>query len=1351
MSRWLLFWLVFSFVPFSLALSQFDFDGDGVDQLVSFRRIGEQQLSWNGVDTHDFSLRALGDFGLVDDQVAPGYWIDKQNAAPGVVRRESINGILYFRILTPAGGDVNQIVMEPLPRGVRASVMTGVDFDGNGLSDVALVRRGHASKAYWYLIMNPFVKSEQKKIQFVLGKGEHLPINFTLAKKASLGTVLRYGQGKRVTTIEYCRLPCKRTREMRIPGPPFVGRPGVMISESGQRLFVLRDSTPEMGTDRYRILNRRGKQLDSFSSPKGTRLVYGRFGGGVIAEIFPESVQLLGATGQVQVHVALHVDMIQESNTVDYPPGDGSPGVVPTVIASTTPVPSSTTLPTSVPATLTPIIWEPTAIVVVTSTATLTSTPTATNTATPTNAPPVGMVVCSPGVVVGEALSNYTVTCSGGSDPEGGTLRYQFLNTSGSCPSSIDLTTGTISSTFVPVEGSCSYQVQVCDIQGACGANSTINQIHSYALAVVAAGGAAVVNQSGNDCSLSLPVTVTQSSNVSNLQFGGTMAGLSSLAVNASGMSGVVQPGVANVSGNFVAQGGTVAGVPIPSKSVNLNASLNLNATPFPAQVYTPSAAMFNNTQEGVQLSVSKNGADCLTCNGQRASISAGYFHSCVVGDDNKAWCWGNNDYGQLGTGNLTDSVYPVQVTGLSDVVQVSSGNTHSCAIVGALKEVWCWGRNNRGQLGNNSMIDSLVPVKVQGLSDVAFVGVNWDETSCALRVDKTMWWGYSSHGYLGSAMPWYTGITTPVQFPGLSDVVSFAMGYAHACILAQGGEAKCWGFNWNGQLGDGTTVATSTPVLVNVPVGQKIAGIVAPKDLNYRTLYLMDSGQLWQSGLPAFLRETVGGTVQMIQMGSTIGCYINLQDGRESCAGYSLGGELIGSARPGVTQGTGARGIAGPPGQTVTGLETGVVASSVGSTHVCSVLSSGEVRCFGNNHWGMLGNGQSDTRPLPATAFSSLSVERVAGTLYSTCVITTGGTVYCVGRNAWGELGNGTSSNSTTPLQVSGISSASRICGRSEYSQEGFCAIDGITVKCWGFRYLGDGSAGASSIPVTVSGLTDITPVDITCGGDNACVLASSGEVRCWGSGGLGSLGNGATSTSLMPVSVTGLGAPAIAIGSSRDTFCAGLQGGGVKCWGAGGAGTLGNGTTTDSSTPVSVSGITDTVVSIAHYGGGGDDPAICASLSGGGVRCWSSTYLPWLGNGTGSSSSIPVPVSGYDTVNVSEVAMGDDHACVLRADGQVACWGSGFFGATGLDTATDILTPQLVPGITNAIRLSAGVYNTCAVLADHTTKCWGFGTYGNLGDNYVAPLTASNPVRFADSSIFRARVQQCYKVSSN
>ena len=189
------------------------------------------------------------------------------------------------------------------------------------------------------------------------------------------------------------------------------------------------------------------------------------------------------------------------------------------------------------------------------------------------------------------------------------------------------------------------------------------------------------------------------------------------------------------------------------------------------------------------------------------------------------------------------------------------------------------------------------------------------------------------------------------------------------------------------------------------------------------------------------------------------------------------------------------------------------------------------------------------------------------------------------------------------------------------------------------------------------------------------------------------------------------------IALGGSLS--CALLTGGAIKCWGDNSAGQLGDGTTTSRTTPVEVSGI-KTATSIAL----GSEHS-CAILEGGNVMCWGNGENGELGNDNHDESYIPVEVSRI--TNATSISLGGSHSCALLTDATVVCWGYNGNGQLGDGTTDDIWTPVKVDGITTATSISLGGHS-CAVLTDSTVLCWGKNNFGQLGDRTI--IDRYNPV---------------------
>ncbi len=195
-------------------------------------------------------------------------------------------------------------------------------------------------------------------------------------------------------------------------------------------------------------------------------------------------------------------------------------------------------------------------------------------------------------------------------------------------------------------------------------------------------------------------------------------------------------------------------------------------------------------------------------------AVSAGVKHSLALKKDGDVWAWGSNKYGQLGDNSTTDRPTPVKVSDISDVIAVSAGAFHSLALKsdGA---VWAWGSNTKGQLGDGTTTGRQIPVEVSGLSDVAAVSAG-NEYNLALKSDGTaVWaWGANAKGQLGDGTT--TNQHTPAEIPGFSDVTAVSAGAEHSLALKKDGTIWAWGSNSDGRLGeDETTSDKSAPMMV--------------------------------------------------------------------------------------------------------------------------------------------------------------------------------------------------------------------------------------------------------------------------------------------------------------------------------------------------------------------------------------------------------------------------------------------------------------------------------------------------------------------------------------------------------
>jgi alpha-tubulin suppressor-like RCC1 family protein len=362
------------------------------------------------------------------------------------------------------------------------------------------------------------------------------------------------------------------------------------------------------------------------------------------------------------------------------------------------------------------------------------------------------------------------------------------------------------------------------------------------------------------------------------------------------------------------------------------------------------------------------------------------------------------------------------------------------------------------------------------------------------------------------------------------------------------------------------------------------------------------------------------------------------------------------------------------------TAMATTATAISAGGDHTCAVTSAGGAKCWGNGEFGDLGDGTetNKTTPVDVSGLSSGVTAISAGSVH-TCALTSAGGAKCWGNDEFGELGDGTATNKTTPVEVSGLSSGVAAITTGEVDT---CAVTSAGgAKCWGYNEygeLGDGTTGPETDePEEVSGLTSGVAA-ISAGEFHTCAVTSAGGATCWGGNEGGDLGDGTERNRTTPVDVSGLSSGVVAISAGGGQTCALTTAGGVECWGQNDSGQLGDGTTTDRTTPVDVTGLASGVVAIST-----GQNHTCALTSAGGVKCWGNGEHGQLGDGTETNKTTPVDVSGLSS-GVTAISAGYDYTCALTSAGGAKCWGQNGSGQLGDGTTTKKTTPVDVSGLT-------------------------------------------------------------------
>jgi len=705
-----------------------------------------------------------------------------------------------------------------------------------------------------------------------------------------------------------------------------------------------------------------------------------------------------------------------------------------------------------------------------------------------------------------------------------------------------------------------------------------------------------------------------------------------------------------------------------------------------------------------------------------RFSVATGAAHTCALTTAGGAKCWGNNASGQLGLGNTVEQDAPVAITGLIEhATALAAGNEHTCALANATGAVQCWGSNAHGQLGDGGMTKQrLVPSAIVALPSPAIQIAAGGEHTCALIAAGAVYcWGNNASGQLNGAVSGDIPSPIPVNVGG--PAVQIAAGAAHTCALLQNGQVRCWGDNTFSQLG-APNIGTGPVTVTGLPAN--IAMIAAGA---WHTCVLIGKGDVWCWGRndsgqlgngngsqdrPSGPMQVQGlsGSLSAISLGERHSCALR-NGGRVLCWGNNADGALGNNTDTNSTKAVEAAGL------------RNVQTIAAGGQHTCGLLIDGGLRCWGRNFNGQLGNGENGRHVVPVGVVNvGNNVLSMVTASNHTCARLGNGDVKCWGLNDSGQLGDGTRLNRNTPVSVQGLPLGVRILTADGHHT---CVATAFAAYCWGSNsdgQLGDGTTQDRLTPVQVADL-GANILAMVIGDLHTCALLFGGGVRCWGDNAFGQLGDGSTEDRNRPVAV-GLDAPATSISAGAKHSCARLNTGVVKCWGDNSYGQLGDGSQTSSATPITVKGFENGGAATVNA----SETHTCARLgsrNGGGMQCWGNNAFGQLGNGSNADSLVPVTVTGLS--DVSGVSVGRFHTCAMSG-GVFQCWGRNQFGQLGDGTLIDRNVPAPVSNLNGNINgYGAGGGQTCAIVGN-AMRCWGSDQFGQIGDGN--PVDQLSPI---------------------
>lgn len=643
---------------------------------------------------------------------------------------------------------------------------------------------------------------------------------------------------------------------------------------------------------------------------------------------------------------------------------------------------------------------------------------------------------------------------------------------------------------------------------------------------------------------------------------------------------------------------------------------------------------------------------------------AAGGDHTCAIKRDGTMWCWGDNEVGQLGDGTTRTRQQPIRVGDASDWTMVVAGAGYSCGL--RQQTLWCWGKGE-------AYIDAgRTPTRVSEELESrdefpSMATVSGSETHiCSITPKGTVWcWGKRTADGVGERREG-THPGRPAPTTRFDDWQSVDAGGNHTCAIRDDDTLWCWGDNENGELGSGTARGVRSKakeVDASAPWSEVSAG-------GDHTCAIKGNGTLW-------------------------------------CWGASDAGQL------GFEPVGGGGSISSP---TQVGERADWASVSAGTDYTCATRQSGRLVCWGRQALGQTGTGSTENSiPNPTPVLAPVSWRRVTTGERHGCAIATSGRIYCWGYNQFGQLGE-TDGLERTPDPIE-----PDVEWRDAMAAETFsCGIrSDRSLACWGsnrYGQIGDSDIERARHPTEIGDGTDWDSVGG--GRRHACARNQSGRASCWGRNQVGQLGTPPLSNNIVytPKAVSGIDNwSSLSVGRFHNC---GLDGDDfLYCWGQNGGGRLGDGSSAIRAEPRPIT--SETKWDRVEAGG----QSTCGLQSNGGLYCWGSNRFGQIATSLETTQVLSPEQVGTRT-NWRDVGVGKQHACGVRTNGTLWCWGHNKFSQLGLGAGESsepererIAKLREVGLSTTWKKVAAGSRHTCAIRENGTLWCWGSNRRGQLG----------------------------------
>ncbi len=726
--------------------------------------------------------------------------------------------------------------------------------------------------------------------------------------------------------------------------------------------------------------------------------------------------------------------------------------------------------------------------------------------------------------------------------------------------------------------------------------------------------------------------------------------------------------------------------------------------------------------------------------------------HACAIDSEGVLWCWGANASGELGLGHISNEDYflfpgmmePPQKVALPEGIKakmVSMGINNGCAI-DSNNDLWCWGANNYGQLGDPDIVDfSYFPIRIENNSGSKWMKIStYKYHTCGIDNSGFIWcWGRNYEGQIGTGTTdGIIPIPTQIAYTGWIDVQT---GLEETCALNRDGDLYCWGSNATGILANDSVSESNIPILINNPDGvkwekfslryQHICGIDENKNL-----WCWGENQFGQNGVPANINPVrtptkisnpEGTPWKDVALGRYYTCAIDTND-----AIWCWFPPPISTMK--IMQYTSYPVKLTSPN----GIKKAVGGTSMG----CIIDNDNKLLCMGIRDYGSFAHEFFNFRVIKPEEVDNPAGngwKKVVTGNYNTCALDDKGILWCWGgRNT--PIGNEIPyiityyetqylSSQMLPYPVSTTSDVRWSSKISHAPVDSYvtsyhkCAIDeNAHLWCWGRNDHGQLGTGSTTTPIytptEVTYPSGITWIDVDTGLNHTCAIDSDQRIWCWGDNSLGQLSAFRLRDYTYPTMVSEMPIPAKQLTLGNNFSCALDTYGHIWCWGDNSSHVITGNDYQVVSNPTPVTWVRQETFQKISAGSN----HICGITTDNRLLCWGDNSKYQLS--VREILSLPVMVEAGETRQWLEIYSAGANSCALSVDGELWCWGDNANYQLGLDPHDNY--PESTPVLITTIRepivsLSVDPSHACVVTNTGKLYCWGSSRLGEIGTNYV------------------------------